>query len=61
MKWISVKERLPDDDDHVIIWLIDEGWWVGYYIDNNWHIDEHGTADDGEITHWMEPPKPPTT
>lgn len=51
--WISVKERLPDDENQKCLWLwedkeitLNEAWAVRGWIPRN-------------ITHWMPLPKPP--
>ena len=70
-EWISVKDRLPDEDD-INDYLITDGkrCFVGFYHhkakgwDNftlGW-IQEYyadGEVDDIEITHWMPLPEPP--
>lgn len=58
MEWISVKDRLPNDGDPVLISdgnLVREGTflkWDGY---NSW-CQPRGMK---EVTHWMPLPKPP--
>ena len=55
MKWISVEDSTPDDEQTVIVY-VDNGdskyvesyfWSSKYYLKNN-------------ITHWMPLPNPPT-
>lgn len=67
MKWISVKDRLPNKNQKVLIFLdgyshrnhIDLVSFIGingsYYF---WDADEYG-YEENEVTHWMELPKPP--
>lgn len=52
-EWISVKERLPDDENQKCLWLwedkeitLNEAWAVRGWIPRN-------------ITHWMPLPEPP--
>jgi hypothetical protein len=59
MKWISVKERLPEDDGEYIvatkyghIFIFD--WLMGRFFAE----DRNGLVYE-EITHWMPLPKPP--
>ena len=52
--WISVKDRLPKNDDEVLVSTrlknIGIGWWDSY-----WRSD----LSVKEITHWMPMPAPP--
>jgi len=58
-EWISVKDRMPPDDDAVLVfWLDDEGdecfrvdRWLDMYTE--WQVY------DGEYTHWMPLPEAP--
>ena len=59
MKWISVKDRLPEIDDSVIV-AFDNG-----DVDHDWFDTEfkHWARlryDTRNITHWMPLPKPPS-
>ena len=60
-EWISVKDRLPEDNTNVLVYrgsLISVYTYIGH---NEWE-DDYGywsrTDDDG-ITHWMPLPEPP--
>ena len=59
--WISVKERLPDDEyECLIAYAPHEYCWIGWYKadEQRWII--HGAVcEDGFITHWMPLPEPP--
>lgn len=66
-QWISVKDRLPKNDDLVIITNIEDSdnLWVccGYYRRTNrkWYNQFEGPRFDADIypTHWRPLPKPP--
>jgi hypothetical protein len=65
-KWISVEDRLPEENADVLIY---RGGFIGdlmnvytYKGHNEWE-DEYGywsRTDDEGITHWMPLPEPPT-
>lgn len=57
-RWISVEERLPEDDDPVLI-----SWW-GLLVGIGWCTAKKNWRDIGgkfphTVTHWMPLPKPP--
>ncbi len=58
-EWISVKDRLPEDNKEVLIYCgsyHELGW---YESDNkSWRSDFLGCCTD-DITHWMPLPQPP--
>lgn len=68
-EWISVKDRLPNDDSKVLITGISTsgdylGIWFGELRDG-WHFAYEGYDDqcdpnlDDNVTHWMPlPPSP---
>ena len=65
-EWISVKDRLPENRDDV---LVCRTWWnetrnpqIGWYNDvaQEWQIlDSDGYYPCGKVTHWMPLPQPP--
>jgi len=63
MEWISVKDRLPEGDDTVIVYC-GRGYGLAKYtsLTSMWHIqlflDEWYKAR-GCVTHWMPLPEPP--
>ena len=54
-EWISVEDRLPDDDVDVLVWD-GTGHGVGYRVDTTWFELLPWTKS---ATHWMLLPKPP--
>ncbi len=57
MEWINANKKLPENDDYVLIYLKEDGIWLGYYNNNYWHIDEVGQAKG--ILYWMKLPEKP--
>lgn len=56
-KWISVKERLPEDDDDVLIRIYGKIIGVGYRINGKWKSLSMVKAP--VVTHWMPLPEMP--
>ena len=55
--WISVKDRLPEDDRQVLVVLNGERYKDVYV---SWHNGEDfGWPTIGYVSHWMELPAPP--
>lgn len=48
-EWISVKDRLPEKYERVLIFDNKDGMLVGCFLDKPWK----------EATHWMPLPTPP--
>jgi len=69
MKWISVKDKLPQDDKTVIIFLYNKKRkhfkgliHIGWYLNNEWQnavTQEKAGGAGFKLTHWMPLPKPP--
>ncbi len=63
MKWISVEDRLPDDEIVVMVTMhtcLEAEVWLGYLCaedDETWRlVDGRGAGET--ITHWMPLPEP---
>nr|DAZ16853.1 MAG TPA: Protein of unknown function (DUF551) [Caudoviricetes sp.] len=70
--WISVKERLPDDEKdgetvlaivsgkpHKNITLCHALMTAGYFPGEGWVVNEYPEWENPIITHWMPLPEPP--
>ena len=63
--WISVEERLPANEDDVLLYVEDYGSWItlGRRSGGGWYVNE--AAEGGgpkpldRFTHWMPLPEPP--
>lgn len=61
MNWISVKDKLPEDDKLVLVYLTSNYFdLLKREKDCLWH-DSYGALEcsDASITHWMPLPEPP--
>ena len=73
MEWISVKDRLPDEEDSYLTYMMDNGcsynnviqrFFIKPRILKGIYGDTHSNWelvkwDDYVVTHWMPLPKPP--
>ena len=64
--WVSVKDRLPENEQYVMLWTKTGVMKYAKYLDNEPHrpwitYDEDGSirAWDNVVTHWMPLPEPP--
>lgn len=56
-QWIPVSERLPQDDEDVLVWVNGTHRDMAYRDEGVWYDEEHNHLKN--ITHWMPLPKPP--
>ena len=61
--WISVTERLPENDQWALCFMKDKSFgtfrvFQWNYIDWNWN-DGNEWFDEKDVTHWMPLPEPP--
>ena len=55
--WISVKDRLPDEKQRVLVRCKTVGTTVGWRLWGEWMTDLG--AGGSKVTHWMPLPEPP--
>lgn len=66
-QWISVKDRLPEYDQFVLLWHPDcKRQFVGFRVDSGimdplfwWHLELDMHEPERIITHWMPLPEAP--
>ena len=56
-EWISVDDRLPKDDEIVIICTDKNFIYAGELVGDTWFLDNDSWT--ATITHWMPLPQPP--
>jgi hypothetical protein len=64
MEWISVKDRLPDEEGNYLVWsngLNDRDQWSGCYAPFSLFKNIRGgfVPWPDDVTHWMPLPDPP--
>ena len=63
MEWISVEDRLPEDDEWQLVWLSGEHYprRGAYHAEKResprWYVRDWDWVDI--VTHWMPLPDPP--
>ena len=55
-EWVSVNDRLPEENVPVLVWESQGFAYVDIYKDGVWVI---GTPNLSKLTHWMPIPDPP--
>lgn len=55
-KWVSVKDRMPEENVPVLVWELQGFAYVDVYKDGAWEV---GTPNLAKFTHWMPLPEPP--
>ena len=59
-KWISVKERLPENEKESVLIVLRWGEVdIGWCEDGRWRSEFVNEYEDGEVTYWMHLPNPP--
>ena len=65
-QWVPVGERLPDEDQPVLVWMPDlphaeHGMDIGYYMKSSWGVDWMVSGGRSAFpSHWMPLPQPPS-
>ncbi len=61
IRWISVKDALPDDKTTVLMFApeVDEPVWPGYHDSDGWFNTFHFPCAPGAVTAWAPMPKGP--
>ena len=60
MKWISVEDRLPDEDVDCLLWWGNYPFEVGHWTGKGWQSAVGGMAEfDSPPTHYMRLPDAP--
>lgn len=56
-EWISVKERLPESDSWVLVFI--KGKRTAGIIETDRYYDGEFAFSEGKVTYWMPLPEPP--
>ena len=60
MEWISVKDRLPDKENEVLVFEFRGDVSMAYISGYEWrNFESDFKMDSSYITHWMPLPEPP--
>ena len=59
-KWISVKDRLPENGQYAVLFDEKERYMgMGEFRGTFWYDSNHQKCGLDEVTHWMPLPEPP--
>ena len=59
-EWISVKDRLPEPGDYVLVCDIREAWYgLWEFSGSAWYDASYQPWSIDEVTHWQYLPQPP--
>lgn len=64
--WISVKERLPDEYEDYLVWIVNDEFYAKHpdimtfeTLDKTWGPHPPARKDSNVVTHWQPLPEPP--
>lgn len=57
--WISIKDRLPVEDESVLIYTFTGARYVATRFDNRFFVGATASFVKEDVTHWMPLPEPP--
>ena len=59
-EWISVEDRLPEDNDEVLTFSLGEVFVTRYWkLTSQWLASDARATHLAKVTHWMPLPEPP--
>lgn len=58
-KWISVKERLPEEGEDVLVYLGEGIFEICWTLKDGFWETRDSYLDTDAVTHWMPLPEPP--
>lgn len=59
LEWVSVGDRLPDDETLALVALNDDDVWPAFRKDGAWHYVDATPILRERVTHWMRMPPAP--
>jgi hypothetical protein len=57
-RWVSVRERLPEQDKYVFVYLFGDSPYIAWHDGVDWCTDEFVLDEDEEPLEWMPLPIP---
>ena len=57
MSWISVKDELPPEGEHILVY--DDGVGTGFFLPRDLSAIASGDPAWSKLTHWQPLPEPP--
>ena len=61
MEWISIKERLPENDKYVLAYFFNKSPYIAWHKGKYWCTDDFDLdeKEEGAPKYWMPLPEPP--
>lgn len=64
--WVACKDRLPSDNESVLVWSPDKNgesglYFIAFFAQGSlaWYMDDEDHPTTVMITHWRDLPEPP--